>query len=115
MTLNSVDLPQPEGPMIERNSPGFTASDTWSTAVTGPPGVGKLTTTSSTDRIASLSPRLRRDGIEVTSIKSSHAMRTAVSGGPSAYGTSAGKSAAAGRVNAGSHSGSLFQGTEMPD
>ena len=24
MTLNSVDLPQPDGPMTERNSPGST-------------------------------------------------------------------------------------------
>ncbi len=39
MTLNSVDLPQPEGPMTERNSPGLTLKETLSTAVIGPSGV----------------------------------------------------------------------------
>ena len=33
MTLNKVDLPQPDGPMTPRNSPGATLSETWSTAV----------------------------------------------------------------------------------
>src|SRR5260221_3429726 len=36
MTLNSVDLPQPEGPMIETNSPGATRSETSSTARMSP-------------------------------------------------------------------------------
>ena len=36
--LDKVDLPQPDGPMTERNSPGLTLNDTSSTAVTGPSG-----------------------------------------------------------------------------
>ena len=33
MMLNSVDLPQPDGPITPRNSPGATVSETLSTAV----------------------------------------------------------------------------------
>ena len=36
MMLNSVDLPQPDGPITDRNSPGFTLNETWSTATTTP-------------------------------------------------------------------------------
>src|SRR4051812_33021029 len=39
--LNKVDLPQPDGPMIERNSPSSTARLTSSIAVSGPCGVAK--------------------------------------------------------------------------
>ena len=39
ITLNRVDLPQPEGPMTERNSPGLTLNETSSTAVIGPSAV----------------------------------------------------------------------------
>ena len=39
MTLNKVDLPQPEGPITERNSPGLTSNETSSTAVIGPSAV----------------------------------------------------------------------------
>src|SRR6266478_995711 len=42
MMLNSVDLPHPEGPMIETNSPEATANDTSSTAVIVPSLVTKL-------------------------------------------------------------------------
>src|SRR3954449_1053577 len=51
MTLNKVDLPQPEGPMIPTNSPGATLNETWSTAVSTPSGVSKRLTISSTTRI----------------------------------------------------------------
>src|SRR6478735_7926162 len=51
MTLNKVDLPQPEGPMIPTNSPGATLNETWSTAVSTPSGVSKRLTISSTNRI----------------------------------------------------------------
>src|SRR5665647_3473746 len=53
MTLNRVDLPQPEGPITEKNSPGLTLKETSSTAVTGPSGVSKRTTMSFTVRMAS--------------------------------------------------------------
>src|SRR5215475_3382136 len=39
MMLNSVDLPQPDGPMIDTNSPLSTAKETSSTAVSGPSSV----------------------------------------------------------------------------
>src|SRR5262249_761701 len=48
MTLNSVDLPQPDGPMTETNSPGLILKDTSSTAVIGPSAVSKRTTILST-------------------------------------------------------------------
>src|SRR3954454_8689815 len=51
MTLNKVDLPQPEGPMIPTNSPGATLNETWSTAVSTPSGVSKRLTISSTTTI----------------------------------------------------------------
>ena len=38
---NKVDLPQPEGPMMETNSPGRTSNVTFSTAVTALPPVPK--------------------------------------------------------------------------
>ena len=34
--LSSVDFPQPDGPMMETNSPGFTRIDAFDTASTGP-------------------------------------------------------------------------------
>src|SRR5262245_26938784 len=52
MTLNRVDLPQPDGPITPTNSPGATVSETWSIAVSTPSGVSKHLTTSSTTRIA---------------------------------------------------------------
>src|SRR5262249_27685556 len=52
MTLNKVDLPQPEGPITPTNSPGATLSETWSTAVRTPSGVSKRLTMSSTIRMA---------------------------------------------------------------
>src|ERR1041384_3505789 len=48
MMLNKVDLPQPEGPMTARNSPGATSNDMWSTAVRTPSGVANVFDTSST-------------------------------------------------------------------
>src|SRR6185503_5301672 len=54
ITLKRVDLPQPDGPMTDRNSPGRTLSETLSTAVIGPSGVSKRTTISSATRMASL-------------------------------------------------------------
>src|SRR5260370_10872444 len=48
MTLNKVDLPQPEGPITPTNSPGATLSETWSTAVSTPSDVSKRLTMSST-------------------------------------------------------------------
>src|SRR5262249_26019261 len=53
ITLNRVDLPQPEGPMTDRNSPGLTPNDPLSTAVIGPSGVSNRTTMSSATRMAS--------------------------------------------------------------
>ena len=35
MTLNSVDLPQPDGPITDKNSPGLTLNETSSTAMIG--------------------------------------------------------------------------------
>src|SRR5262245_5212224 len=52
--LNRVDLPQPDGPITAMNSPGRTLSDTCSTAVSGPSGVSKRLTMSSTMRMPSL-------------------------------------------------------------
>ena len=54
MTLNKVDLPQPEGPITERNSPGLTLKEMSSTAVIGPSAVSKCTTILSTVKIAAL-------------------------------------------------------------
>src|SRR6516165_289775 len=53
ITLNSVDLPQPDGPMTERNSPDLTLNDTLSTAVIGPSAVSNCTTTPSATSMAS--------------------------------------------------------------
>ena len=52
MMLNKVDLPQPDGPITARNSPGLTPSETRSTAVSGPSGVSNRLTISSTTRNA---------------------------------------------------------------
>src|SRR4051812_29850816 len=52
MMLKRVDLPQPEGPMTLRNSPGATASEIWSSAMTAPSGVSNCLTISSTVRMA---------------------------------------------------------------
>src|SRR5215831_8550120 len=51
MTLNKVDLPQPEGPITARNSPGRTLNETRSTATSGPSGVSNCLTMLSTTRI----------------------------------------------------------------
>src|SRR5262249_23239017 len=51
MILNKVDLPQPEGPITARNSPGCTPSETRSTAIRGPSGVSNCLTMSSTTRM----------------------------------------------------------------
>src|SRR5262245_61037291 len=53
MTLNSVVLPQPDGPITAKNSPGETLSETWSTAVSTPSGVSNRMTMSSTTRMGS--------------------------------------------------------------
>ena len=53
MMLNSVDLPQPDGPITERNSPGTTSNDTSSTAVRTPSCVSKRLTMFSTTRMGS--------------------------------------------------------------
>src|SRR5664279_3237350 len=53
MTLNRVDLPQPDGPITDRNSPGLTLKETSSTAITGPSAVSKRTPISSATRMAS--------------------------------------------------------------
>src|ERR1700722_8523108 len=53
MTLKRVDLPQPDGPMTARNSPGATLNDMWSTATIGPSAVSKRFDTSSTTKMAS--------------------------------------------------------------
>jgi hypothetical protein len=53
MMLNSVDLPQPDGPMMDTNSPGATENDTSSTATIASSPVPKrlvmLRTSSSVD------------------------------------------------------------------
>src|ERR1700693_2781512 len=46
--LNKVDLPQPDGPMIDTNSPGAIENDTSSTAVITPSLVTKRLLTRST-------------------------------------------------------------------
>src|ERR1700688_1663186 len=48
--LNKVDLPQPDGPMIDTNSPGAIENDTSSTAVITPSWVTKRLLTRSTSR-----------------------------------------------------------------
>src|ERR1700687_2200086 len=48
--LNKVDLPQPDGPMIDTNSPGAIENDTSSTAVITPSLVTKRLLTRSTSR-----------------------------------------------------------------
>src|SRR5215510_682495 len=53
MMLNNVDLPQPDGPITARNSPGATVSETLSTAVSAPSGVSNRLVTRSTTRMAS--------------------------------------------------------------
>src|SRR5215510_11888173 len=50
MMLNRVDLPQPEGPITPRNSPGATDSETPSTAVMTPSGVSNRLVMLSTTR-----------------------------------------------------------------
>src|ERR1700677_3979 len=52
MMLNKVDLPQPDGPITARNSPGATSNETSSRAVMSPSAVAKRITMSSTTRIA---------------------------------------------------------------
>src|SRR5262245_3790949 len=53
MMLNKVDLPQPEGPITPRNSPGATESETPSTATTTPSGVSNRLVILSTTRMPS--------------------------------------------------------------
>jgi hypothetical protein len=53
MMLNKVDLPQPEGPITPRNSPGATESETPSTAMTTPSGVSNRLVILSTTRMPS--------------------------------------------------------------
>src|ERR1700732_1025202 len=48
MMLNRVDLPQPDGPITARNSPGATVNDTLSSAVTPSSALPKRMTMSST-------------------------------------------------------------------
>src|SRR5271154_6227497 len=48
MMLNKVDLPQPDGPITARNSPGATVNDTLSSAVTPSSTLPKRMTMSST-------------------------------------------------------------------
>src|SRR6185295_19741377 len=64
MMLNSVDLPQPDGPISDTNSPGMTSNDTSSTAVMPPSAVAKRLTMPSTLSSASAGmsalPRRRR-------------------------------------------------------
>ena len=48
MMLNKVDLPQPDGPITARNSPGATVNDTLSRAVTPSSALPKRMTMSST-------------------------------------------------------------------
>src|SRR5580692_11496283 len=48
MMLNKVDLPQPEGPITARNSPGATVNDTLSSAVTPASALPTRMTMSST-------------------------------------------------------------------
>src|SRR5438132_11099348 len=48
MILNSVDLPQPDGPMMETNSPGAMEKEMSSTAVIAPSLVLKRLVTRST-------------------------------------------------------------------
>src|SRR5436309_7859224 len=63
MMLNSVDLPQPDGPMIDTNSPRATRNETSSTATTEPSAVAKCLTMCSTltksSRGAAVSPSAR--------------------------------------------------------
>src|ERR1700735_4958134 len=47
MMLNKVDLPQPDGPITARNSPGATVNDTLSSAVTPSSALPKRMTMSS--------------------------------------------------------------------
>src|ERR1700730_17299581 len=54
MMLNKVDLPQPDGPITARNSPGATVNDTLSRAVTPSSAVPKRMTMSSTTSRAGL-------------------------------------------------------------
>src|ERR1700675_971215 len=54
MMLKRVDFPQPEGPITERNSPGTTSKETWSTATSPPSCVSKRLKISSTTRIGSI-------------------------------------------------------------
>src|ERR1700689_2507676 len=48
MMLNKVDLPQPDGPITARNSPGATVNDTLSSALTPSSALPKRMTMSST-------------------------------------------------------------------
>src|SRR5258707_13565427 len=74
ITLNKVDLPHPEGPITDTNSPGATVKETWSTAVRMPSGVSKRLTMSSTTRMGlpdTASGALAAtptDGVEITAM-----------------------------------------------
>ena len=73
MMLNNVDLPQPDGPITARNSPGVTLNDTPSTAVSTPSGVVKRIETSSTTSSAFAAAACggARSLVETTDIKRS--------------------------------------------
>src|SRR5262245_309252 len=71
MMLNNVDLPQPDGPITAKNSPGRTDSDTLSIAVSTPSGVSNCLTMLSTVRIGSAAragSASRPDGMATTGI-----------------------------------------------
>src|SRR5262245_60092699 len=70
MMLNRVDLPQPDGPITPRNSPGATDSETPSTAVTTPSGVSNRLVMLSTVRIAAAGAAARSVGIAMTAMAS---------------------------------------------
>src|SRR5580704_677138 len=70
MMLNKVDLPQPDGPITAKNSPGATSNDTLSSAVSSPSAVTK--------RIAMLSATRMAGGACVTSIARSLVERVAI-------------------------------------
>ena len=65
--LNSVDLPQPEGPMQATNSPGMTLNETWSTATTAAgPSPNCLDTLSMTScgSVAPVVRAVREEGVD---------------------------------------------------
>src|SRR5215467_2844194 len=96
MMLNRVDLPQPDGPITPRNSPGATLSETRSTAVSTPSGVSNRLTMSSTTRMADAAfgalASMRSDGAVTADMPSSplraSAWKDRAFAGPPPYSTS---------------------------